>query len=36
MGAAMLNYMPLRGVLSFGGGKVSDEVMAEMLRQINE
>nr|ABX76051.1 beta-glucosidase [unidentified microorganism] len=36
MGAAMLNYMPLRGVLSFGGGKVSDEMMAEMLRRINE
>jgi beta-glucosidase len=36
MGAAMMNYMPLRGVLSFGGGKVSDEMMAEMLRRINE
>ena len=36
MGAAMLNYMPLRGVLSFGGGKVTDEMMAEMLRKINE
>ena len=36
MGAAMLQYMPIRGVLSFASGKVSDEVMAEMLRQINE
>jgi beta-glucosidase len=35
MGAAMLNYMPLRGVLSFAAGKVSDEVMDEMLRKIN-
>ena len=36
MGAAMLNYMPLRGVLSFAAGKVSDEMMEEMLRKINE
>ena len=36
MGAAMLQYMPLRGVLSFGGGQVSDEMVEGMLRQIND
>ncbi len=36
MGAAMLNYMPLRGVLSFGAGKVSDEMIEAMLQKINE
>ena len=33
---AMLQYMPLRGALSFGGGEVSDEAIAEMLRKMNE
>ena len=34
MTMAMLQYMPLRGVLSFGGG--SDEMIGEMLRKMNE
>ncbi len=36
MGMAMLNYMPIRGSLSFGIGQVSDEMIADLLRQINE
>ena len=35
MTMAMLQYMPLRGVLSFGGSG-SDEVIGEMLRKMNE
>ena len=35
MSMAMLNYMPIRGALSFGGG-IPEELMAEMLRRINE
>jgi beta-glucosidase len=35
MSMAMINYMPIRGALSFGGG-VPEEVMAELLRKINE
>ena len=34
MTMAMLQYMPLRGVLSFGGG--SDEMIGEMLKKMNE
>jgi len=35
MSTAMLNYMPIRGALSFGGG-IPEEQMAELLRRINE
>ena len=35
MSMAMLNYMPLRGVLSFGGGAVSPEMMDNMLAAMN-
>lgn len=35
MGMAMLNYMPIRGALSFGGG-VPEDVMQDMLRRMNE
>ena len=35
MGMAMLNYMPIRGALSFGGG-VPEDVMEDLLRRINE
>jgi beta-glucosidase len=35
MGMAMLNYMPIRGALSFGEG-VPEEVMDDMLRRLNE
>ena len=34
MSLAMLNYMPIRGALSFGGGLPEEQVM-EMLRQMN-
>ena len=36
MTMAMLQYMPLRGVLSFGGGETADEMIESMLRQMNE
>ncbi len=35
MGMAMLNYMPIRGALSFGDG-MPEEVMADLLRRANE
>ena len=35
MGMAMLNYMPIRGALSFGDG-IPQDVMDEMLRKMNE
>ena len=35
MGLAMMNYMPLRAVLSFGGGQVSDEQLQALLDAIN-
>ena len=34
MGMAMMNYMPIRGALSFGGG-FSEETVLELLRKIN-
>ena len=34
MGAAMLNYMPLRGVLSFGGAD-SAPAIEQMLKALN-
>ena len=35
MGMAMMNYMPIRGALSFGSGAVSAEMMEALLKQIN-
>ena len=35
MGIAMLNYLPLRGVVSFGGGAISPDVIQGMLDQLN-
>ena len=34
MGMAMLNYMPIRGALSFGGG-IPEEALQEMLDRLN-
>jgi beta-glucosidase len=36
MGEAMMGYMPIRGALSFGGGAVSEEMMLEMLKKMNQ
>ena len=35
MSMAMINYMPIRGALSFGGG-LPEDVVQDMLRQMNE
>lgn len=35
MGMAMLNYMPLRGILSFGGGAMDPSAIEALLAQIN-
>ncbi len=35
MSMAMLNYMPLRGILSFGGGAVQPDLIQSLLDQIN-
>lgn len=36
MGLAMMQYMPIRGALSFGGGAMSDEQLEALLKQIND
>ena len=36
MSLAMMNYMPIRGMLSFGGGAFDDEQMEQILKMINE
>ncbi len=36
MSMAMIQYMPLRTALSFGEGNVSEEVVLDLLRQMNE
>ena len=36
MNFAMMNYMPLRGILSFGGGAIAPEVVEGILAQLNE
>ena len=36
MGQAMMNYMPLRSLISFSGGKVTHEMLAGLLQQMNE
>lgn len=35
MGAAMMNYMPLRGMISFSGGQLTHEMLAAVLAQMN-
>ncbi len=35
MGMAMLNYMPLRGILSFAGDKVPEGFIDQLLSQLN-
>lgn len=35
MGMAMMQYMPLRGALSFGGGVVTQDMMDSLLSQLN-
>ena len=35
MNLAMLNYMPLRGILSFGGGAISPEAIEAILDKLN-
>ena len=35
MNNAMMNYMPLRGVLSFGGGAIGPEVIEAILEKLN-
>ena len=35
MNMAMMNYMPLRGALSFGGGAISAEEIENLLQQLN-
>ena len=35
MNMAMMNYMPLRGALSFGGGMFTEEMLEAVLQQLN-
>ena len=35
MNMAMMNYMPLRGALSFGGGMFTEEMLDGVLAQLN-
>ena len=35
MNLAMMNYMPLRGALSFGGGAITREMLHALLDQLN-
>ncbi len=35
MNNAMMNYMPLRGALSFGGGMFTEEMLDAVLNQLN-
>ena len=36
MAMAMMKYMPLRGMLSFGGGPESAKEMENLLEQLNK
>ena len=36
MGAAMMNYMPLRSLISFSGGQLTHEMLAGILAQMNQ
>ena len=35
MNMAMMNYMPLRGALSFGGGMFTEDMLEAVLQQLN-
>jgi hypothetical protein len=35
MGAAMMNYMPLRGMASFGADRNTVAMIEAMLKQLN-
>ena len=35
MGAAMMNYMPLRGMASFGGDRNTVALVEDMLKKLN-
>ena len=35
MNMAMMNYMPLRGILSFGGGAIAPETIQAILDKLN-
>lgn len=35
MNLAMLNYMPLRALLSFGGDRITPEILSAMLEKLN-
>ena len=35
MGMAMMQYMPIRGALSFGGGAFPEEMLEDLLKKIN-
>ena len=35
MNLAMMNYMPLRGILSFGGGAIPPESIEAILDKLN-
>ena len=32
---AMMNYMPLRSLISFSGGKMNHEILTQLLAQMN-
>ena len=36
MSLAMLNYMPLRGILSFGGDEKTAELLEQILKELNQ
>ena len=35
MTMAMMNYLPLRGMLSFSGGQISEEYLTQLLDRLN-
>ena len=35
MGEAMMRYMPLRSLISFSGGQVTHEMLAELIEKMN-
>ena len=36
MGNAMLKYMPIRGILSFGGGSITYDEITQMIDDTNK
>ena len=36
MTMAMMNYMPLRGMLSFGGGNLPDGFLEDLIEKLNQ